>query len=262
VHETLEWDEWHASRVMNPNRNANSPQSSDEPQHGLLVVPGTTNAAASFADMAREPGRPKNARRVVVHPADNTVQTIVHEIAHAIGVDHHGDTDYYARWLVREVPAADGTVRRRFFEQRMDSDAETGVLTPAGFPLPIRVFREGQAQETLPDQSTNAPLPAPRQGYIATQGGQHSGKESCFMRYHCASAYIASGRPLDRIIPPRLAVIEPAGVYYNFCKNCQGTGINPKRFGHAHRGNCPVQLCVRDSAPGRSAATGQCANPP
>jgi hypothetical protein len=260
VHEKLEADEWHESRVMNPNRNANSPRSSDELQHGLLLVPGTTNAAASFADMVRRPWRPKNALRVVVHPADNTVETIVHEIAHALGVDHHGDSDYYAIWSIRDVPGTGG-IRRRFFEQRMKSDAETGKLTPAGEPGLIRIFREGEKQETLPDQSTNAP-PAPRRVFIATQGGQHSGKESCFMRYNCATAHIEIGRPGDRIRPPKLIVTEAASVYFNFCKSCQGTGINPKRYWHAVRGNCPLQLCVRDSAPERGLPKSPCPKPP
>jgi len=263
VHEQLRADEWHPSRVMNPNRSARSPRVSNELQHGLLLVPAGTNANASYADLIALPPRPKNTRQVAVHPTDNTVETIVHEIAHAIGADHHGDSDYYAVWQVREVRAADGTVSRRFFEQKMKSDPKTGVLTPTGDPPElIRVFRENNQRETLPDQRTNAPLPAPSQKFIATRGGQHSGHESCFMRYNCASAYIPSGRPLDRIIPKSVILADPTGVYYEFCRSCLGTGMNPARYGHAFRGNCPAQLCVRDSAPERPIATGQCAQTP
>ena len=265
IHETLESDEWHDSRVMNPNRGVNSPRSSEERQHGLLVVPSTATGEAviSFADISRRPWRPKNTERVVVHPRDNTVETVAHEIAHAIGAQHHGDTDYHARWLVLEVPSADGTVRRRFFEQAMTSDAETGTLTPTGAPVPIRVFREGQSQETLPDASTNAPLPAPSRKFIARRGGQHSGHETCFMRYNAAAAYIPSGRPMDRITFPKTVVIDFSdGDIYTFCRACQGTGVNPARFGHATRGDCLAQLCVRDSAPERPAPTGKCANTP
>ena len=82
------------------------------------------------------------------------------------------------------------------------------------------------------------------------------------MRYHCATAHIAIGRPGDRIRAPRLVIADAARVYYNFCKNCQGTGINPKRYWHALRGNCPSQLCVRDSAPERALAKNPCPKPP
>jgi len=265
VHEKLVAGEWHGSRVMNFNRSANSPRSSEEPQHCLLLIPGSAagDTVISYADIARRPWRPKNTERVIIHPNDNTVETIVHEIAHAIGVQHHGNSDYWAQWIVLELRAADGTVRRRFFEQAMESDAETGTLTPVGVPLFIRVFREGRSEEILPDQSTNAPLPAPKRRFIAHRGGQHSGEESCFMRYNCAGAYIPKGLPLDRIIAPRTIVIDPTGSdYYTFCKGCQGTGVNPKRFGHADRGDCLDQLCVRDSATERPAPTGQCANTP
>ena len=265
VHYELESDEWHDSRVMNPNRNANSPKSSNEPQHGLAVVPSTASGDAiiSFADIKREPWRPKNTERVVIHPKDNTVETVIHEIAHAIGVEHHGNVDYHAQWLVLEVTSANGTKLRRFFEQEMTSDPKTGTLTPTGVPGLIRVFREGASRETLPDQSTNAPPPAPTRKYIARRGGQHSGMEKCFMRYDCAGAYVPAGRPLDRITFQRADLVDfSEGEIFSFCKNCQGTGVNPARFGHATAGHCFSQLCVRDTAPARPVTTGKCPNTP
>ena len=82
------------------------------------------------------------------------------------------------------------------------------------------------------------------------------------MRYNVATAHIEIGRPGDRIRPTKLQVNEAASVYFNFCKSCQGTGINPKRYWHALRGNCPSQLCVRDSAPERALAKNPCPKPP
>ncbi len=264
IWETLDWDEWHASRVMNPNRSANSPRSSDEPQHGLLLEPSDAegDVIVSYADIVKRPWRPKNTKRVVVHPKDNTVETIAHEIAHAIGVHHHGDLDYHAQWTEVDVTAPDGTRRRRFFEQVMELDAAAGTLSPVGVPFPIRVFREGQTRETLPIQTTNAP-PPPKKVFVAQRGGQHSGQEFCIMRYNCAGAYMVPGRPLDRITPPKTIVIEVPGVdIYTVCRSCQGTGINPRRYGHAYRGNCLDQFCVRDSAPERAIPTGQCPDTP
>lgn len=265
VHHEFESDEWHDTRIMNLNRNAKSPRSTDEPQYGLVVVPSLAagDAIISYADVKRQPWRPRNTRWVVIHPKDNTVETVVHELAHAIGVEHHGDIDYNARWLVVQFPSSDGTMLRRFFEQRMTADRETGVLTPTGDPVPIRVFREGQSLETLPDQSTNAPLPAPTRKFIGNRGGQNSGQEKCFMRYDCATAYVPAGRPIDRITFTSPLVFDfSEGEIYSFCQSCRGTGVNPARFGHATAGNCFFQLCVRDTAPARPVATGRCSNTP
>lgn len=261
IHEKLVASEWHGSRVMNYNRSANSPRSTEEPQHCLLLIPGSAagDVIISYADIVRHPRRPKNTERILIHPLDNTVETIVHEMAHAIGVQHHGGSDYWAQWIVLELKGPDGFVRRRFFEQAMESNGETGTLSPSGTPLFIRIFKEGGGAEILPDQSTQVPLPDPVTLFIGKQGGLHSGEESCFMRYNCAKAYVPKLRPLDRILAPRNVVVDPAGTaYYTFCKTCRGTGMNPQRFGHADRGDCLEQLCVRDSAPERTALTGQC----
>lgn len=258
-------DEWHASRIMNPNRGATSPRSSEEFQHGILVQTrqGTNGPALfSYADLVANPPRPKNVRSVVVHPLDNTVETIAHEIAHAIGIEHHGDTDYYAEWVVREAPQPDGTVNRWFEEQRYQANVKTGALTPVGSPFRIRVFREGQNLEIRPANGTNVTV-APMPIYVGRRGGEHSGDWYCIMRYNNAGAFIPRDRPIDRILPrPEILVILPGMNPYGLCRSCQGTSSNPRRFGPAHRGDCARQLCVRDNAPLRPAPTGKCPDTP
>jgi hypothetical protein len=87
--------------------------------------------------------------------------------------------------------------------------------------------------------------------------------EKCFMRYDCAGAYVPAGRPLDRITFQRADLVDfSEGEIFSFCKNCQGTGVNPARFGHATAGHCFSQLCVRDTAPARPVTTGKCPNTP
>ncbi|MBX3744736.1 MAG: hypothetical protein KF833_05455 [Verrucomicrobiae bacterium] len=266
IWDALADEEWQDSRVMNPNRGANSPRSSEEFQHGILVEPNlATNGAViiSYADVIATPWRPKNVRRVVVHPYDNTVETIAHEIAHAIGVHHHGDADFHARWTVREAVQPDGTVTRWFEEQAHRSDSATGTLVPVGPGYRIRVFREGQSLEVLPENGTNVTI-APMPIYVARRGGQHSGDRYCIMRYDLAGAYIPrNGLIIDRVLTPKnVLVVLPGMNPYVLCRNCQGTSFNPARFGHATRGDCVSQLCVRDSAPARPPPTGKCPDTP
>lgn len=268
IYDELLSEEWHPSRIINPNRSASSPRSSDEPQHGILVQ---TNASASagviysYADKIDDDGpkRPKNYDSVLVHPADLDVMTVAHEITHAIGVHHHGDLDFEAKWFVREVRGPNGTAARRFFEQIYGVNVTTGALTPIGNPFPIAVFEEGSSVQKLPDQSTNAPIPEPTSEYIARSGGQHSGDVTCYMRYDAATAYMPPGRLTVRIVPNSTNDVAALARNSALCRSCNGTGPNPKRHGHATTGNCVGQVCVRDSAPERPPPTGQCpANAP
>lgn len=266
IYNELTAEEWHPSRVMNSNRSERSPRTAREPQHGILVQPNRNSGGEqgySFSDRIAFPRRPKNVRSLEISPNDNTAETVAHELTHSIGCPHHGDTDYYARWFVKELKAVDGTTRRWFFEQPLDDDALTGELTEVGQPARIRVFQEGSREETLPDQSTNAALPSPRRVYVAKRGGQNSGQESCYMRYYNATAYIPLGQKDVRIEASQTVVAgDDAAAYYALCKSCRGTGVNPKRYGHATRGNCQAAICVRDDAPDRPVIPGQCPDTP
>jgi hypothetical protein len=257
-------EEWHASRVMNVNRSSKSPGSSEEPQHGLLLRPSPAKGetVVSFTEVTSEPPRPKNVNAIWVHRLDNSVSTIAHEIGHAIGVEHHGDVDYYARWSVAEAADFDGTKRLRFVEQRMTLNSRTGELTPSGGFYPIRILNEGQATEIAPPAATNG-ITWYRSVFIAQRGGQNSGQQLCLTRYNNASAYVPAGRSYDRILSKRTIVIQlPGADIHTLCRSCQGTGFNPRRYGHAHLGNCLSQICVRDSALLRPAPTGLCPDLP
>jgi len=264
------WDglaesEWHTNRVMNLNRGALSPRSTSEYQHGVLIEPSQANGPAviSYADVIAEPLRPKNVARLAVHRLDNKVVTIAHELAHAIGIEEHGLVDFWALWEVDEVKGPDGkVVRRQFMEQPLTLNSKTGNLIPFGGRYRIHVFMEGQILETITGNSTNhvetgVPI------YIAKRGGQHSGNEYCIMRYNSAGAYIPHEDLFDRVLkpPPKKKMIRFPGAY-QLCPNCQGTGVNPEKFGNATLGFCRAQLCVRDSAPLKPPATGQCAKIP
>ncbi|MCC7377451.1 MAG: hypothetical protein IT581_22510 [Verrucomicrobiales bacterium] len=263
IWDTLKSGEWHSSRIMNLNRSADSPRTSDEPQHGLLVLtsPAKGEAIVSFADIVADPPRPATTKALYVHRKDNSVATIAHEIAHAIGVEHHGEIDYYARWDLEVGPALDGTKRLRHIEQRLKVNTQTGVLTPTGGVYPIRVLESPGGDELVPKVRKKEDWPQTL--FIAQIGGQHSGRQLCLMRYNSAGAYIPKGQPLDRVLTRRVITYSvPGADIHSLCPDCQGTGINPARFGHANRGNCLSQICVRDSAPWKPAPTGLCPNAP
>jgi hypothetical protein len=263
------WDgltdsEWHTNRMMNPNRSALSPRSTSEYQHGVLVVPSSAKGLAviSYADVIAEPPRPKNVAKLVVHPLDNSVVTIAHELAHAVGIEEHGLLDFWAQWEIEEVKGPDGTVvRRQFMERRLKASERTGQFTPTGARYRIHVFMEGQKDETLPGNPTNRiniSLPI----FVAQRGGQHSGDEFCIMRYNSAGAYIPGDELFNRIMRPVKKEVIRYPRTYQLCPNCRGTGVNPAIFGHATLGDCRSQLCVRDTAPLKPPATGQCPQPP
>jgi hypothetical protein len=261
IYDELKAEEWVVSRVMNLNRSKSAPRSSDEYQHGLLVRPNpVTNAlASSYSDRIAFPRRPKNVLSLVVAPSDNTAETVAHELTHAIGCAHHGDTDYYAYWSVVQT---NSVPYRRWMEQRMDSDGKTGTLVPLGRATPITVYVEGSRNPKWPNQDTNAPLPKRSLKYIAQRGGEDSGQEDCYMRYSIAGAYIPRGRPNDRIEAAQNIVGgDDAAAYYVLCRSCKGTGVNPERYGNATIGNCLGQICVRDSAPDRPITPGLCPDP-
>jgi len=265
IYDELLPEEWHASRIINLNRSQSSPRSSEEPQHGILVEtkPDATADDESVYSYAVRidpsvPRRPKNYSSVLVHPADLNVKTVAHEITHTIGLNHHGNLDYNAYWIVTNVAGPNGTTARRFFEQVLSADVASGALTPSGRPFPIYVFEEGSSQQKLPDQSPDTPIPDPTLEFIARSGGQHSGDVMCYMLYDAATAYMPAGRLQVRIIPSPANDVPEVPRNSSLCRSCRGTGPNPRRHGHATIGNCLAQLCVRDSAPERPPATGQC----
>ncbi len=240
------------SRRMNLNRSANSPRSTEEYQHGLVM---TTISSGGMSEAVIDVGlwRPKNTLEVRIlaslfapDRAEELAATVAHELLHAIGTHHHGETDpAMVAWMRKD--AVRNGVRDVWFEERPArwSDAHGNYIFSSAPGARIRIFR-GDGAEVPPD--TPGFLDRAELVYVATHGGQHSGAMECVMRYDCALAYVLPGRPRDRLYatpePPRTAL----------CASATGTLLNAPgppvpRYGSATAGNCQHQFCVRDDAP-------------
>lgn len=264
-HKCLE-SEMPPSRIMNANRSVKSPRSSQESQHGLVLVYQTTGDF-SYAATTGKLFRPKYVDEVhilkrVAMPDGKTLKrdddedrelasTIAHELCHAIGVNHHGETDlHYVAWLRVERKVEDKT--ESWFEEREVTwnEARHKYL---GSQIPgdqIRIFSSPNV-EILADHPGE--FATPQTVYVGVYGGEHSGSDECIMRYDCATAYILPARPRVRYLSPG----EPCGL--GLCDSKTGVGINdpakakPPRYSDATVGDCKHQFAVRDDAPDRSA---------
>ena len=249
-------EEWHKSHIMNLNRNTESPTASEERQHGIAIEAGliNTNAPVSYSKFRSTLRRPKNLEKILIDPQHSMDAVVIsHEIGHAIGIDHHGEGAFYARWTEEEITGPTGDPMRVFMEEAMLLDPLGGTLIPSGLTNRIHVFLEDSELETFPVATNSLPV-APRIKFISKFGAEHSGEQDCVMRYKSASAVMPRDKVFDRVlVPQRLFVLPPL-----LCAHCRGTGENPKRFGHATLGDCMKQVCVRDSAPFRPPAANQC----
>ncbi len=254
VHFELRDSEIPESRIININRTNASPRSSQEAQHGLVLVyiaGGDTSGADIRGDSAA--WRPKNveAVRIVGSLAHGDHveldSTIAHELAHSIGVHHHGETDIGRVAWGRVVRTVDGK-KIAWFEERIVIH-DQGAYRVSGFPgTRIRIFTS-PTTELLPD--TAELFGHPQLMWVGVYGGQHSGSDQCIMRYDCSQAYVLPDRLRDRFISPG----EPTGM--GLCHSAIGEGINapepkPPRYGDASVGDCAHAFAVRDDAPERS----------
>jgi hypothetical protein len=250
------------SRIMNLNRSARSPRSSQELQHGLVLV-YKAGGDASSASAAAGLFRPKNVERVYILKSlaasdkgksqlsqsqeQELASTIAHELCHAIGVDHHGETDLHHVAWVRAERKVDGRTESWFEEREStwnDARQRYDVSSVPGDQ--IRIF-DGPGVEIL---ASDPSFPTPQTVYVGVYGGEHSGSDRCLMRYDCANAYILPDFPRRRYLSPG----EPCGL--ELCESKAGVGINdpkanPPRYGDASAGDCKHQFAVRDDAPDR-----------
>ncbi len=242
------------SRVMNANRSSRAPRSSDQPQHGLYLelVEGGDASVAMTQRETLVGIRPKDIDRIVINAdllapdrAEELRSTVAHEMAHSVGVPHHGEGDDYVVWL-RKQRIVDGKPEQ-WFEER-PARSHGGQFEFPSTPGPhIRIFA-ADGREVLPANAEF--LTQPRVLFLGHQGGQHSGDVGCFMRYVAAEAFVVAGQPDCRQVSPG----EPSGL--GICDAATGTEFNaptlPKpRYGDATCGRCRQQLCVRDDAPVR-----------
>ena len=258
IYDTLRREELPESRVMNLNRGPSSPHSGTELQTGVVLEKFRSSGKlkVSFSDIPDDQSyRPKNTKRIVINlsaNADELTRTVAHEIAHSIGVHHHGQTDPgAARWEMGSAPLPGGGTRYFFSERLMGLNRSTGTLTNAGSATEIRVFSADRQTELIPGIDGPA-LPAVL--WVAARGGQHSGVEGCVMRYTVAEATAPFGTSSKVRI--HTAGLEFDDHNYSLCTDCRGTGINdvtsePNLYSHGSLSDCLHQLCVRDSAPVR-----------
>lgn len=258
-----------ASRIMNPNRSRRTPRADPEPQHGVLVEGYTSGGTTARSVTSFEPGgvrRPKTTKQILIDVETGDIpRHVAHELLHAIGVEHHGTDIRYVQWSVERslVVFPDGTFRRYFLEQRLGRTTPTGPLGTNGAAYRIRVFREGETAEVNP-MAADSPAIAAGVVWVAAQGGEHSGTESCILRYTGLPPYVPAGGPPDvRILPDPAREFGPQGRQFlpRICQRCLGTGMNPARYGHAEVGDCLHQICVRDSAPAKPPPKGLCGQP-
>jgi hypothetical protein len=174
--------------------------------------------------------------------AEDLASTVAHELCHACGVRHHGNTDL--RWVefVRHTRPSGEVV---ILERRVRMDGRTGQFVPVatgGIVVgnEVRVISEAGG-EVLP---TSAFFDTPTFVYVASAGGEHSGSTDCVMRYNNAQWYVPADRPRDRVC---FQEMNPIGM--DLCASPAAEGVFKIRFGDATKGDCRHRFAVRDDAP-------------
>jgi len=243
VHLELGQSELGKDRVINANH-GEGPHVTD--QHALrVVVTGKLPAGTEHADLLGKavggPGNPKQILEVRLTknwsqlPLMTRDVVVAHELFHAVNVYHHGEIDdTRVAWGFDE----DGKL--------VEKSAATGRVQP------IHVAREGEGDITNEVvEKLSEPGAKPLLGWVGKAGGQHSGSESCVMRYFAANAYIGeSDEELRYVFPP-----PPEQPGFALCADPSGTGVNDpsrdpqSRYGAASesdRGDCEHQILVND----------------
>jgi len=184
----------------------------DEPGNGLLGYTDTSDF-----------GPPKNCTRVEIFPANHrsssVADTVVHELGHAIGVHHHGDT---ATWQEEWYPP--GTWR--------DYNPFAG-MTLFGYEIMAHTH----------DQATLCEYNLPRLIRFGEKHNQSSGAVDCYMRYeYHGRAFRQEDGSVD-------CIGDHPG-FTGFCSVKVGTGFNAgnRVAGDPTVGDCNGQMVINDSA--------------
>lgn len=256
-------------RVMNANH-AQGPHAVD--QHGVyLYTDGDLNGAEAHFSKAGVRGRPVIALNIAVQPRAAATSTmtnenvpasdaifaydraVAHELAHAVGGEHHGNSDYHmtlwfkfaddpenashkaAFWAVGDVP---NSVTDEASGRDLAAKLEPDMLLvrerarEASFPqIQARVremmkghegiaskYSEKEIAEILFNQAFGRFY-----WYVGAQHGECSGNEQCLMRYSFADAYEKKGTPRAYYYISQKHT-ERAGL--ELCRSVAGTGVN------------------------------------
>jgi len=195
---------------------------------------------------------------------------VAHELAHSVGVDHHGEDDPGATRFTLVGPS---DPRNTSGAPAFLMEGQTGI---------VHLLREETGQDIAPPmwaklttETTKAcgqvgalygaaqfssicqafvqgavPLFTNLAFYVGKPQRQHSGNDSCIMRYFFANAYQATGSNSTYYLSA--SGTEPVG--NGLCPTPAGTGVNApshkpqSRYGDAapNRGGCQKWVCVND----------------
>lgn len=229
-------------------------------QHAIRIQAGELGLLGNnAAQVTGDVGTPGTAKTVSMPPDLGTrfslvymASTLAHEMLHSCNVYHHGECDTVVWW---SYDPGSG----QMYESGVAEDAVTGNLVSAGNRVPITVMTEAGAVVDpvlfFRKGITGGPIT------LALAHGQHSGADTCIMRYDNAEAYKSRSDVFGRYLSGR----EATG--YALCTSRAGTGVNedgrttpqPRYFSAAtpqnggphvrkERGDCVHQLRVNDLA--------------
>ena len=241
-------------RVVNPNHAA-GPHVVD--QHALWL---RRFGADGFGEAVGGPGTPKTVTHIDLSDLGFDTRTpdeparndrlrrahVAHELFHGVSVWHHGE---------RDDPAAQWVVQLDRDRRPRRNPDSTYVLRENGREIQTRTEAGGPYVPTLV-QLPDVGRPGLRV-YVGYEHGEHSGDETCVMRYKTAT--VAAKNAFD---PNRYFNATPQAVGASICRTAEGTGANadghaPRpRYGDAdpaapsgprQRGQCARQICVNDA---------------
>lgn len=235
-------------------RRINRYSSAGSPQHGVVIE--WADRDPGYSEAIGGPGTPIDVSSVklsrkkladVTTPVPGTAYSaadveVAHELAHAVNVYHHGESDWEKGTYV--AGARRGEIR------------EIG----ADRPQTVRVFIENGPQLSLDEIGG-------REVWLGRESGQCSGAEECVMRYVRGGllAYRDNKEPDVRRL---LAGSQRYGK--ELCRSGNGTGVNEEgrdpqpAWGDAAegRGSCFGQIMVKDRVQsGRGSSHGRTLRP-
>jgi hypothetical protein len=258
IHDNLVEGEIKKDRVMNFNRGG-QPHLVD--QHCIIISDGgyygigddgaTSEASICNAtDGTNFPGPPKNTFSVsilssmldAIVPLEQVRNgetyfvagadlTVAHELAHGVGIRHHGDKDLGARpWYYKRL--------------------STGQLITYADGVEVTIRQESTGDIMVPQQLFYKKEPGLIMNvWMGERNGQHAGDEACIMRYDIAVAYRSQSYP-DVIYfhgGPEIRGVR-------LCSSQAGTGVNlpthdpqPRYFAaDKDRGDCIHKFVISD----------------